>query len=161
MWRDLRVFSANDIARMDEVQFISDLALNFINGLSDYSAARLDKAYADNDDEFPKQAEVGTRLERVFSKIAALKPESIRDTVFSRLPLFFSLCILLDSAKKTIAVSRVESTLFAIDHIVRSDIPLSDRKKKEAEFITACTASTQRIRQRTVRNEFIGTLLGM
>ncbi len=136
MWRNLRLFSANDIARMEEVQFVSDLALNFINGLSDYSASKLAKIYAEYDEDFPKQDEIGSRFESVFSQIAALKPKTIRDTVFSRSPLFFSLCMLLDSAKKKLPTSRVEGALYEIDQILRSDTPLSDRKKLEAELRT-------------------------
>jgi hypothetical protein len=30
LWRDLKIFSANDIARMQEVEFLSDLVLNLI-----------------------------------------------------------------------------------------------------------------------------------
>lgn len=161
MWRDLHIFSANDIARMEEVQFVSDLALNFINGLSDYSASKLDKIYADNDEQFMKRTEIAQRFDSVFSQIASLKPESISDTVFSRPPLFFTLCMLIDSSKMKLQTSQIEDALFAIDQIMRSDVPLSDRKKKEAEFVSACKASTQRIRQRQIRKSFVGELLGI
>lgn len=161
MWRDLRVFTANDIARMEEFQFVSDIALNFIDGLSDYSAAKLNKIYAQFDEDFPRREELDARFESVFSKIAGLKPESICNTVFSRPPLFFSLCVVLDSTKKALPSSRVETALYEIDQILRSDISISDRKKKEAEFITACTASTQRIKQRTIRNDFLSNTLGL
>lgn len=161
MWRDLRLFSANDIARMEEVQFMSDLVLNFINGLSDYSAAKLDKIYAEYDEDFPRQEEIRSRLESVVSQVAALKPESIRETVFARTPLFFSLCIILGSARRKLPTNRVEATLYEIDQILSTDTPLSNRKKMEAEFIAACTASTQRLRQRTVRHQFIGARLGL
>ena len=39
LWRAYNIFTANDIARMNEVQFISDLALNLLEGLSDFSPA--------------------------------------------------------------------------------------------------------------------------
>ena len=161
LWRDLRLFTANDIARMEEVQFASDITLNFISGLSDYSAARLDQIYAQFDEDFPKQTEMEGRFEHVFSQIAGLKPESVRDTVFSRLPLFFSLCIILDSTKKRLPTSRIEASLHEVDQVLRSDIPISDRKHVEAEFITACTASTQRIKQRSIRDAFIRKRLGL
>jgi hypothetical protein len=104
---------------------------------------------------------IEARFDRVFSKIAALNPGSIADTVFSRPPLFFSLCILLDSTRKIINAKQVEKALFAIDEILHSDVPLSERKKEEAAFISACTASTQRIKNRMIRNRFIGELLGI
>lgn len=161
LWRDLRLFTANDIARMEEVQFTSDVTLNFINGLSDYSAARLDNIYTQYDEDFPKRKEMEEKFDHVFSQIVGLKPESVRDTVFSRLPLFFSLCFILGSTKKRLPASRIEGTLHEIDQILRSDIPFSDRKKEEAEFITACTASTQRIKQRSIRDGLIRNRLGL
>jgi len=160
MWRDLGVFSANSIARMDEVQFLSDIVLNLINGLSDFSATRLNQIYSDFDENFPHQSNIESRLERIFSQVAGLKPESIRDTVFSRPPLFFSLCVVLDSTRKNLSASRIETALYEIDQILNSGI--SDSSSKAViDFITACQASTQRIKQRTIRDKFIRKHLGV
>ncbi len=161
LWRDLRLFTANDIARMEEVQFVSEVTLNLLEGLSDYSSSRLDKIYAVFDEDFPKQSEVERRLDNLFSQVANLKPESISDTVFSRRPLFFSLCLVLDSARRRLPGNRIEAAVYEIDGILSSDVPISNRKKEEAEFITACTASTQRIKQRTIRHNFIRKRLGL
>jgi hypothetical protein len=161
LWRDLRLFTANEIARMEEVQFVSDITLNFLNGLSDYSAVRLDKIYAQFDEDFPKRTEMEEQFEHVFSQIVGLKPESVRDTVFSRPPLFFSLCLVLGSTNKRLPASRIEAALHEVDQILRSDILISDRKKAEAEFIIACKASTQRIKQRSIRHDFIRKRLGL
>lgn len=161
IWRGLNVFSANGIARMAEIQFVSDLALNFMNGLSDYSEAKLNAIYKAYDDAFRKRSQIEKRLERVFSQIASLKPEVIRETAFSRPPLFFSLCVALDSASKKLNLTTIESAIHKIDAILGSDVSLSDRSKREAEFCTACKASTQRIKQRKVRNSFINKQLGL
>ncbi|HLY61363.1 MAG TPA: DUF262 domain-containing protein [Terriglobia bacterium] len=161
VWRDLTIFSANDIARMEEVQFISDLTLNMIEGLSDYSTSRLDKMYEKYDEEFEQEPQFTSRLEELFTRIVSLKPESFRETVFRRPPLFFSLCLILDSAKQMLPISRVESALHAIDGVLSSDIPISERRRDEADFIAACKASTQRISQRTVRDSFIRKRLGL
>jgi hypothetical protein len=161
IWRGLNIFSSNDIARMVEVQFISDLALTLLMGLSDYSSRKLDTIYAKFDNNFPKQSNVERRFEKLFSQIASLKPESIRDTIFRRSPLFFSLCVVLDASKTKLPSSKIESALYAIDENLNSGIPLSARKKEDAEFYTACTASTQRIKQRKIRNSFIKKHLGL
>jgi hypothetical protein len=160
LWRTLGIFSANNIARMEEVQFLSDIVLNLINGLSDFSAAKLDQIYEKFEQNFPRQSYIESRLERIFSQVAGLKPESIRDTVFSRPPLFFSLCLVLDTIRKKLPASRIETSLHKIDQILVSDIPIAEHKKAEAEFITACTASTQRIKQRLIRHKFILKHLG-
>jgi uncharacterized protein with ParB-like and HNH nuclease domain len=160
MWRDLGVFSANSIARMEEVQFLSDIVLNLINGLSDFSATRLNQIYKDFDENFHHQSDIESRLERIFSQVAGLKPESIHDTVFSRSPLFFSLCLVLDSTRKKLPASHIEAALYKIDQILNSGISDST-SKTTVEFITACQASTQRIKQRTTRDKFIRKLLGV
>lgn len=161
MWRNLNIFSANDIARMAEVQFVSDLALNFLNGLSDYSSTKLDKIYEEYDEEFLQQGEINRRFEKVFSQIAAISPAAIRDTAFSRQPLFFSLCVVLDAAPQKLSQDRIESGLHAIDEILNSDAPLSGGKEEEAKFYAACTSSTQRIKQRTIRDAFIKKRFGI
>ena len=160
-WRDLNIFTANAIARMDEVQFMSDLTLNLIKGLSDYSPSRLDAIYKEYDEDFPKASTLALRLDRLFSQLSSLKPEAIRDTVFRRTPLLFSLFIALDSSPKKLPKNVLEEALYSIDQNVNSDTPLSERSKADAEFFTACTSSTQRIKQREVRHKFIRKRLGL
>ncbi len=154
LWRDLNVFSANDISRMIEVQFISDLTLNLIRGLSDYSAPALDKIYKEYDEEFPDYNALSERIELVFAKIASLDSRSIRDTIFSRHPLFFSLFLVLDQFPN-IKTSTIEKVIRTIDRVFNADIPLSEREPRDAAFIAACTASTQRIKSRNIRDEYI------
>lgn len=158
LWRDLNIFSANDIARMLEVQFISDLVLNLIKGLSDYSAKALDNIYEESDEEFSEQGEIAKRLERMFTKVASLDPGAIQDTIFRRQPLFFSLLIVLDQHSK-VSISAIEHTLWEMDRIFNADLPLSEHNERDAGFIQACTASTQRIRSRRIRDAYINSFL--
>lgn len=160
LWRDLRVFTATDMARMLEVQFVSDIVLNLIHGLSDFSAARLNQLYRDNDDSFPKRASVRKRMDAVFATIASLDPGVIRDTIFSRDPLFFSLFLVLDSAKK-LSRRRIEERLQAIDDVFNADLSIDERAADDAEFVTACTSSTQRIKSRRIRDRYIRKALGV
>jgi len=159
IWRDLQVFSATDVSRMQEVQFVSDLVLNLLNGLSDFSNSALNKLYKANDETFPEQDKLAERLERVFAMVASLPPPAIRDTVFSRQPLFFSLCLVLDEKKGKLSSERVSDVLHKIDATFNADIDVDDRPKPEAEFVAACTASTQRIKSRKVRHDFIRNLI--
>lgn len=155
LWRSLGIFSANDISRMLELQFISDLAFNMENGLSTYSSYNLDKFYREHDEEFPEQSEFEERMEKVFSQIAAINPTAIKDTIFSRGPLFFSLVIVLDSRADNIDKSRLEEALINIDSIYNSGIPISERNKDDAEFYISCTATTQNIKSRKIRDTYI------
>src|SRR5690606_21184063 len=49
-WRQHGIFTDNDIARMLEVQFVSDLVMNLLEGLQDFSAPRLTKYYEKHDE---------------------------------------------------------------------------------------------------------------
>lgn len=150
-WRDSNVFSATDISRMDEVQFISDIVLNLKNGLSDFSAAKLDRLYAEFDDDFPDEAAIQKRLDRVFKILNALNLQTIKDTIFSRSPIFFSLFLVIDSTPGVTAKS-LEKALLKIDAIFNDE---NAQKTKDREFHEACLASTQRIKSRQIRLQYI------
>src|SRR5690606_24735735 len=63
LWRNLSIFSDNDIARMVEVQFMSDVVYNLINCLSDFRPSALDSIYKRYDEDFDKYEAIGKRLE--------------------------------------------------------------------------------------------------
>ena len=60
-----------------------------------------------------------------------------------------------------VSKSELQDGLYLIDERYRSDKPLSERPKKDAEFYLACTASTQRIRSRRTRDSYIRKYLGI
>jgi hypothetical protein len=158
LWRDLGIFSANDIARMQEVEFVSDIVLNFIKGLSDFKPSALDQIYRENDEDFPNSAKVAKRLESCFSRIAALPASTIRDTIFCRKPIFFSLLVVLDE-KKDIKGAKLEKALIVMDEKFNSDKPITQRTREDADFFEACSSSTQRIASRRIRNNYINRYL--
>ena len=152
MWRTYDIFTANDIARMNEVQFISDLALNLLEGLSDFSPVKLQNTYRKFDEDFPRQVEVSQRMDRLFDFIVEIEPSVIRDTIFSRQPIFFSLLVVMDSMEK-LEVPKVVEALYEIDARYRQD--RESQTEYDQQFVAASTATTQRIRQRTNRDAYI------
>jgi len=158
LWRDLKIFSANAIARMSEIQFISDLVLNFQDGLSDFTSAGLNRIYAENDDEFKGVGKIKKRLNSCFSRIAALPASTIRDTIFCRSPVFFSLLFAID---KNIHAKgkKLRNALLKVDERFNTDKPLNERPKADADFYVACRASTNRIVARQVRNKYLERFL--
>ena len=159
IWRDLHVFTANDIARMNEVQFVSELAINIRDGLSDYSAAKIDDTYRDCDEAFPRRDDIEARMDRVFTKIAEIQPRAIRDTIFCRAPLFFTLFLVLDSLKAKMPNDRLEGALNRIDQVYNSDTPVAERSKRDTEFYVACTSNMHRIKSRKVRDAYLRAFL--
>jgi hypothetical protein len=159
MWRDLKLFSAAEISRMAEVQFIADLSMSLVDGIQDFSAARVDKAYARWDEDFPERDDVEDRLERVFSIVVSLPPEAVRDTIASRSPVFYSLVLVIDELDDLSSVRAVEEALWEIDARFNDPRPTTQKPRKDAEFIQACTASTQRIKSRRTRHNYIKSFL--
>ncbi len=155
IWRGLNIFSATQISRMSEVQFTAELAMALIDGMSDYRAALVDAAYRQWDEDFPHRATVAKRSDRVYKMIASLKPEAVKDTIFSRSPVFYSLFLVLDSLKKLPAKTTLEETLAEIDTRFNDPRPSAERPEEDLSFVAACTASTQRIRSRQIRFDYI------
>lgn len=153
-WRQYEIFSSNDIARMMEVQFISDVIVNFLDGLTNYNSAKLNKYYKKYDFEFDKAKEMSLRLDKVFNYLINIDSDAIKETIFKRPPLLFSLIVVLDKLKK-VNLKRLEKGLFEIDEIFNSDIPVSERKKEDIEFYNASSSTTQGTTQRQTRNDYI------
>lgn len=155
IWRDLRVFTATNISRMDEVQFTAELCMALTTGMSDFSAARINAAYKEWDDDFPNREDVAGRLNRVFKLIGSLNPSAIKDTIFSRSPLFYSLVLALDSEKRLPSKVNLEQALSDIDARFNDPRPANERPAEDVAFVAACTASTQRIKSRQTRFDYI------
>lgn len=150
-WRSYRIFSATNIARMFETQFMSDIVFNLINGLSDFTSKNLDRLYKDYDDEFPEAWEIAQRIDWVFDLIATVDPDQFATTIFKRQPVFFSLFIALDGVD-SVTPSRLSKIIWDIDSRFQEEKNATD---KDVEFRNACTSTTQRIRQRNIRHEYI------
>src|SRR5262245_1580890 len=65
-WRSHNIFTALQIARMAEMQFVSELAINMLEGLQDYSPKHIDEFYEKNDEKFAKETEVTKRFDATF-----------------------------------------------------------------------------------------------
>ena len=159
LWRDLGIFTANDIARMQEVQFVSELVIGLLHGLTDYSVKAIDEIYARFDAVFDDRAILGDRMEGIFSQVAAVDPSAVRDTIFSRSPLFYTLFLVLATMSKPPSSKALAEGLFHIDKSFNSDTPLPDRPPADADFFVACTSNMHRIKSRKVRDEYVRSRL--
>ena len=151
-WRSSGVFSETRIARMDEVQFISDVVNNMMHGITDLKQGSLNNLYAEYEDEFKQHTKISKRLDRVFDIIAGLGASTIKQTIFNRHPLFFSLVMALDSKDVKIKSDKVDNVIREIDAVFES----SERQNlDDEEFKRACTSSTQTSSSRIIRHEYI------
>lgn len=155
LWRNLSIFSANDIARMGEVQFMSDVVYNLLEGLSDFRPSALDELYKKYDEEFDQYNDITERLENVFEHIYKIDKNSIVDTIFHRQPLFFSLMLVIDHKKK-VSKTNLEKALFDMDREFNDEDLVNE---EVVAFRKASTATTQRISSRLIRDKFIKSRL--
>ena len=81
---------------MAEVQFVSDLVMNMIEGLQDFSASKLDNYYEAHEEEFAEEQDVKKRLDRIYTQVLGLPAGTIKSTVFHRPQVLFSLFLVLD-----------------------------------------------------------------
>ncbi|MBP7415531.1 MAG: DUF262 domain-containing protein [Pyrinomonadaceae bacterium] len=159
LWRNLGIFSANDIARMTEVQFVSELVVNLMRGLRDYSAAEIDRTYSQYEEDFTDESGIEKRCDAVFGKVVSLPVADFKDTIFSRPPLFFSLFLILDSMNAKISDKKLSSAIHEIDERFNSDVPVNERSQADAEFFVACQSNPHRIKSRQIRNDYIKSIL--
>ena len=150
-WREAGIFTANDIARMNEVQFIADLIFNLMNGVSDFRPSALDKLYIDNDEEFEREDEISNRIENVMKVLLEIEHTTFKDTIFRRQPIFFSLFLALD-ASNGITSNALKTKLHSIDAEFEDD----DAEGEDiVVFRDAVASSTQRLTSRNTRHTFL------
>lgn len=65
--------------RGQEIEFVADIVLNLMKGLSDFSAAKLDRVYKDNDEEFPDSKSIRGRLDECFTNNPPVSDKSLID----------------------------------------------------------------------------------
>ncbi|WP_137898371.1 DUF262 domain-containing protein [Sphingomonas sp. 2SG] len=160
-WRATSIFSASDISRMVEVQFISDLAINMIEGLQDYSAPKIDRYYKLYDAEFEAALDLTSRMERIFQLLAEMQSELFRDTVFSQYQVAFSLMIVLDSLRDNMPNrDRLAAAMRAIDAQAVAARAAGELMGMELQLVEAFTGGNlHRLAARRKRDEVIRAAL--
>lgn len=155
-WRSTGIFSATDISRMQEVQFISDLVINLIEGLSDFSATKIDNYYKKYDEDFPQSGDIGERMDGLFAKLAAIQADAFADTVFKQYQLAFSLMVVVDRLRNQNAVNaaKIEQVMREIDAKVAVYRDLAVKTHEQTAFFEGFTGGNlHRISTRKIRND--------
>lgn len=160
-WRNASIFTANDISRMQEVQFTSDLVINLMQGLSDYSASLVDKYYRDFDSEFARDDEISGRLKAVFDKLAAIPPAIIAESIFSTDQVLLSLIVALDAkGPATVSAAKITEVIQDTDAKISAYRDLDIQSEIETKFLAGFTGGNlHRSRSRNIRNEILTAAL--
>lgn len=142
---------------MQEVQFISDLIVNMMEGLTDFSARKLDDSYERYDENFEKVEDIENRLESLFGKLIEIPAQSYSDTIFSVPQILFSLMVIIDAERrKRISSNGINEAIFKVDGFI-GGIKGKDRLSDiENDFIFAFTSGNlHRIKARSLRGKLI------
>lgn len=168
-WRRHNIFSERNIARMLEVELTSELVIAQIDGMQDKKKS-IDKFYRKYDEQYPEQKLNERRFRSVIDTVNECFSDTLRETEFSRAPLFYTLfCAIyhrqygLPNSKLKTARSRLSkderlSLVEAVQKLsdlieeAREGVPLSG----DAEtLVNACLRQTDNIKPRQVRLTFL------
>lgn len=164
-WRQHRVFTERNIARMLEVEFVSEAMVAQIDGMQDKKKS-IDNFYALNDEQFPNRQQIERRFRDAADTITESMSDQLREAEFRRPPLLYTLfCVvhhrmfgLPKETRPTLKRALTKSERLALrdavsslsEHVVaarnREPVP-----KVYAGFVAACLTQTDNIKPRRER----------
>lgn len=90
-WQSWKLFSWDNIARMEEVETTSECAQLMLNGIVGKTQRAINKLYEQKDEVYPERREVERRFQAVMDMIDDSLSSQFKDTVFTKRPLFYAL----------------------------------------------------------------------
>lgn len=163
-WQNNAILTDSQIARMDDAELVSELAISMLGGIQETKASLIREYYERFDDDFPQAEELTEQFEFVINTIADMFNGSLRTSQFRRAPLFYSLfCAIYDakfglpgSDRPRIAFTvsenkRIAEELRNLDQILRMEEP----PYEYAQFVDATRRRTADAAIRRLRHQFI------
>lgn len=89
-WRKHKLFSERAMARMNEVEFTSELIIALIDGLQDKKKS-ISNFYSKYDESFPNEKRIVAHFKDTLDTIESLVGDTLNETAFTRPPLFYTL----------------------------------------------------------------------
>lgn len=164
-WRRHRIFTEQNIARMLEVEFVSEVFIAFLAGQQDKKKS-IGSFYDKYDETFPEQERTEKRFREVVDEIEESLGESLADTIFRRPPILYSLfCVLYHrqhglpgaslatprkrlSHEDRVTLREAVETLSARVDSVRTG---EGTPSRNTAFVQACLQQTDNIKPRETR----------
>jgi hypothetical protein len=143
-WREWRVFSENDIARMMEVEETSDLIILMHQGIHGRTQPIIDSYYEKFETSYESSEEVARRFTNVMMQMQNLFGDSLGATEFRRRGLFNALFT------------------FCYDHIygLKSDLKKTKADPLPKKLISMVSTASRLIAQNKISEELRKTLRG-
>lgn len=168
-WRRHKFFTELNIARMLEVEFVSEVLIAQLAGMQDKKKS-IDSFYDDYDDELPGHAVLEKRFNDVLNTIDGLSSDGLAETEFRRPPLLYTLyCVVhhrlfglpgqsLSTPKKPLTTSETlqfQETLEKLSSIIEKAKSQEDIPARYRNFVGACLRQTDNIKPRSDRFKFL------
>jgi hypothetical protein len=90
-WDEQRIVKPSDIRRMLDAEFVGELVMGIMTGITKRDEDLMDKFYKDYDDDFPKESEVKQAFGRTKHKIDEIMGQELRATRWNQKSEFYSL----------------------------------------------------------------------
>lgn len=90
-WRNWKVFTEYNIARMEEVELASEFTMLVLRGLTKKDQRAIDRLYKEKENEFPERIEFERRFRIVMDVIDDTFGQELPSTIFTKKTLFYSL----------------------------------------------------------------------
>jgi Protein of unknown function DUF262 len=163
-WSNTGIFAPNDIRRMMDVEFISELAVAVLHGLQNKKQS-LDKWYAAYEQDFEHQGYIETVFAKVLGELGQLVPNIIR-TRWRKKSDFYSLFLVLAVHEKSLplasdlrqlASEKLNTFQEQVTDFIRLSAPKSATETDEIDLDVngASTEDTSGTSQSTYPNEVV------
>lgn len=163
-WTDAGIFTANDIRRMLDIEFISELAIGHLHGVQNKKSS-LEKWYATYEQSYPMKAKVEACFQTVLGELSQVLPE-LHKTRWRKKSDFYSLFLVfaahLDQLPLTkTGRSKVQKSLANFGAEVDLEVGLGGHKpsKLVKKYADAVEKAASDLSQRTKRQEVLEELL--
>ena len=94
-WRSWKVFTEDNISRMDEVAFTSEFAIYMLQGISAGNKTTLDRIYDEKDSCYPEKDEIERRFDVIMDSIDDAFGSDLPSMSFCKKTLFYGLFVTL------------------------------------------------------------------
>lgn len=141
VWTQFGLFTPNDVRRMLDVEYVSELAVALIHGIQNKKES-LERWYAAYEVEFEDQAEIESIFQYVNGELVQILP-SLRDTRWKKKSDFYTLFLCLAERRAQLPFNRdqrasISSRLVAfgekVTELLRDDESLEDGNDVEKEY---------------------------
>lgn len=126
-WREWRVFSADGIARMNDVELTSELMIVILQGITEKTADNISEFYERYDPDFPSGREVAKRFRTVMETITESLSDHMR--LFRKKTMFYALF----------------AAIYDLQYGIQSDLKTKGGKDLSPKAIKALCAAAGRV----------------